>query len=174
MAAHGKVMVRSHKGLDMNSDQTWAARALDRADERFENQIQAATESANIALKALLLLNGGACLALLAFLANVVKDAGHSASAEKLVVALLAALSLFAYGAACAVGASAFGYVANRAYAESGGARTQHASHPYLRKTTKSKAWGVIAAFSNLAGIALACGSIWYFLDGVWLIQPHN
>lgn len=68
-------------------------------DRRAEAMEAAAVESANQALKALLILNGGACVALLGFLAATF---GKPDLADQ-NLALLSALRLFGWGAAMAV-----------------------------------------------------------------------
>ncbi|WP_421697535.1 hypothetical protein [Ancylobacter sp.] len=149
----------------------WARRALDGHRERKENQLLAATESANIALKGLLLLNGGAAIALLAFLANVVKEEATSAAAQKLVFSIHAAMGSLAYGAAAAVGAAMFGYLTNRAYAECIGTKHESLERPYLRETCASKLWGAVAGTLNVLGVLSAAASLYFFVIGVSGVQ---
>ena len=51
----------------------WAKRAFDRADNATEKQVEQTNQASVLALRSILILNGGACLALLSFLANTIK-----------------------------------------------------------------------------------------------------
>ncbi|MEN5300482.1 hypothetical protein ABE530_19490, partial [Brucella sp. TWI559] len=70
-----------------------------RADSLEKASIDASTEG----LKALLLLNGGACLALLAFLSAVMASSGMSPSKAKFISAATISLPFFAVAAGLSV-----------------------------------------------------------------------
>lgn len=76
----------------------------------------ASIESANIALKGLLLINGGACVAILGFLASTMSDPTNLDKA-KLTYAFIHSLLYFGSGTGLAVGASCIAYFCNSAYA---------------------------------------------------------
>lgn len=84
---------------------------------RAETLEGAAIESGNQALKALLLLNGGACVAILGFLASTLTNANSQGDGAKLTYAFVHSLSWFGSGAGFAVGASCLAYLCNSAYA---------------------------------------------------------
>lgn len=75
----------------------------------------AAIESGNQALKALFLLNGGACIALLGFLASTLNSSKPEIA--HLMQNIVSALQWFAYGVGAATLASCLAYVTNSTYA---------------------------------------------------------
>ena len=77
----------------------------------------AAVDSAHLALKSLLLLNGGACVALLGFLATVIDKAPLSDGSGHLIRASVDSLGFFAWGAGFAVLAAGAAYLTNSLYA---------------------------------------------------------
>lgn len=98
---------------DDENSAAWRAQISRRA----EMMEAAANESANVALKALFLLNGGACVAVLGFLAstfNVETNSDHAT----LVTDFIKALKWFAFGSGAAVFASCLAYLANSGYAK--------------------------------------------------------
>ncbi len=111
----------------------WANRAFDRTDNRYEMQIQAAVELTHVALKALLLLNGAAAIALLAFTANVLHAGPPTTAADEMLDKVGHALVLFACGAAAAVAASCLAYVVNRVYGVQGQKLEKSWDHPFVR-----------------------------------------
>lgn len=122
---------------EMQGDEQQDAYARERFrdhDRRAEAMEAAAVESANQALKALLILNGGACVALLGFLAATF---GKPDLADQ-NLALLSALRLFGWGAAMAVFASAIAYLCNSCYARGLMAYNKGWKWPYLSKTASS------------------------------------
>ena len=67
-------------------------------------------------MKALLLINGGACVAILGFLASTVSDPSNQDKA-RLTYAFVHSLLWFGGGAGLAVGTSCLAYLCNSAYA---------------------------------------------------------
>jgi hypothetical protein len=86
--------------------------------ERLARLEQASIDSAHEGLKALLLLNGGACVAVLGFLATTLKDA-KAGGFEGLVSGMMASLVWFSVGAGLAVLTALFSYLTNQAYVAS-------------------------------------------------------
>jgi len=156
----------------MQDTHEWAKRTFDSSDTRREAQYAAATEAANAALKALLILNGGACLALLAFLANVLDHEEVSRSAQFLVPAAISALVMFSWGAVCAVLTSGLAYLVNRFYAECLGARRRSVEHPFEHDTKASRRWLCAANGLNIAAILLFFASIGLFVAGIAQFEP--
>jgi hypothetical protein len=121
--------------------------------QRRENQFAAATKSAEIALQSLLILNGGAAVALL----SVVAALSASREADKLAPIIESAtyiLRFFAAGAGSAVIAAIAAYICNYCYAEA-----ILAPKPLWRK----------CAIGFHAGSLTACLlSIFLFCAGVW------
>jgi glutathione S-transferase len=84
--------------------------------ERISRLEEASLEAANNGLKALLLLNGGASVAILAFLAQVFGTEGGAPESAMLIREMLRSLGFFAAGAGAAVFATFFAYYANQQY----------------------------------------------------------
>jgi hypothetical protein len=102
---------------------------------------QAAMESANIALKTLIVINGGAAITILTFLGGV-------ASKEKIDVANVAPVAMtiryFAIGVALTLAAMAFSYLTNYSMAGIELSRLKTYTHPYITEgpnTPRRKWW---------------------------------
>ncbi|NTZ60051.1 hypothetical protein G6L24_06970 [Agrobacterium tumefaciens] len=128
-----------------------------RADALEKASIDASVEG----LKALLLLNGGACIALLAFLsATMGKE--HTIQKEAAFVAgATDALIFFAGGALLAVITCVFAYLANQAYSSHLRDRSYYPRH-----------WGYGHAWTR-AGLISTVGSLVCFGWGVYIIYSH-
>ncbi len=133
-------------------------------DRRAEAMEAAAIESANQVLKALLLLNGGACVALLGFLAATF---GKPDLADQ-NLALLSALKLFGWGAAAAVFASAIAYLCNSCYARGLVAYDKTWEWPYLNKSTGSTRNWTTALILNWIGVIAGATSLGLFMCGLY------
>lgn len=148
----------------------WAKRSFDQQDDRAEKQYVAAIESANQALKGSFLLNGGACIALLAFLSSTYTAQGLSTEKAQLVASIVQSMTWFALGALCSTTASAFAYLANRFYGEAASSFRKSFTHPYIFATPQSSRWGIAANIFNVAGAILGFSSLGLFLYGLILI----
>lgn len=115
--------------------------------ERFRALEAAAMEGAAQGLKALLLLNGGACVALLAFLGSTATSSSLRDEFVPLVSATAGSLIWFAAGAGVAVLACILAYWTNQAYAN-------HIINP---KNSWAKGSRLNAAASTFAIFSLAC-----------------
>lgn len=149
----------------------WQKRAFDRQDERFESQIDAAIESGHHAVKAALILNGGACVALLAFLANTMSKAPEGGDVGRLLALMIDSLSFFAAGALLAAVTAGLGYLTNLFAGESAASRSKHFEPPFIRDTTASKRWGGAYAAFAIATIATAVLSYAAFAAGLAKIR---
>ena len=123
--------------------------------DRIARLEQASLDSAHEGLKALLLLNGGACVAILGFLATTLKDA-KAGGFEPLVAAMLRSLTFFAVGAGLSVLTAVLSYLANQAYAG-------HLIDP-------KNGWGR-GDFLTATGVGLAVLSLFFFACGVHAIS---
>jgi len=121
--------------------------------ERAESLEQSSIDAASQGLKALLLLNGGACIAVLSFISSALSRETQANSL--LNKGMMQSLVFFSLGAGLAVFTSFFAYLANQAYAA------------HLREARDS--WKTGERW-NLAGIACALLSLGCFFVGVGLI----
>lgn len=122
---------------------------------RRENQLEAATKSAETVLRSLLILNGGASVALLSLLAAISTNR-EADRLQAIIASLIPALQGFAVGAGLAVLAAGFGYIANYSYAESVGYR--HGGWHWSAVT--AHVFGVVAAIGSLAAFAYGAMAI--------------
>jgi hypothetical protein len=121
----------------------------------------AAVNNGTEALKAILLLNGGACVAMLALI-------GTLATTGRLNPEMINPLVCFAAGAACSVIAGAFGYFTNLLIAGSSNTKTRHYDQPFIRETKTSNKhyfWGEITRWT---AIIIAAVGIGLFVYGVF------
>ncbi|MDW9680676.1 hypothetical protein [Sinorhizobium meliloti] len=115
------------------------------SEERFKALESAAIEAAAQGLKALLLLNGGACVALLAFVGGLATSEHVRPEFAPLVPAATQALIWFASGSGVAVLACFFAYWTNQAYAN---ALFNPQKHSWKSGTRLNIAGGTAALFS--------------------------
>ena len=123
---------------------------------RRENQFSAATKSAETTLQALLLLNGGACVALLGVVASISANKDPQ-SLKEIIESLRGSLWWFAHGAGASVLASALGYLTNYCYAESVGNR---------------RGWRYAARAFHIFSLLAAIAGLVAFFSGAWTLDP--
>lgn len=116
----------------------------------------ASIEAAGAGIKALLLLNGGACIALLGFLANVFSSASLDSDRARFFQAAISSLVWFSTGAGLSVIVSLFAYLSNQAYA------TSIAANDGERRKWWRRGWVL-----NNIGIGVAIASLLAFFGGV-------
>ncbi|MBX3493648.1 MAG: hypothetical protein KF899_11855 [Parvibaculum sp.] len=151
----------------MTGDQNdWAREVFRNHDRRAEALETASVESGNLALRSLLLLNGGASIALLGFLASIFSSDTQQHANSEVLVAFLGALGKFAWGAALAVLAASLGYLTNSAYARSLMDRPKKWEWPYIEQTDSSKRTWSHGVWLNRLTIAACLGSLALFIWG--------
>jgi len=142
-----------------------AERAHDVETEFGKNANEAALESGREALKAMILVNGGSSVAMLAFI-------GTLASKDVLPPNKLAEISSpliwFATGLILAMIASAGAYFTNLMIAGSSSRQTREYEFPFLRDTKSSKRHRFAGEIFRHLTVAAAAASIGCFGWGVW------
>jgi hypothetical protein len=136
-----------------------------------ENEIgvklgEAAVRDAQEAIRAALLINGGAAIAILAFMGAMASKGGVSLIELR---GIAKSLYCFTGGVATAAVTAACAYFTNSAYAEARFARDRTWEHPYLEKTSRSERFFKIGRRFHYAGLALAILSLIAFVVGVIL-----
>ena len=143
-----------------------AARAWDRADARYARQVAAAAQAGKLAIRAALIVNGGATLALFLFLAGGFPG-GEDAAQADYPDGIARAIRSFAVGAflaACAAGAN---FLFNQVHAAAVARARYVASYPHIRDTSASlKLRRISLAFMGLT-IGLVVVSLVFFLLGL-------
>ena len=141
-----------------------AVRAHDRNDVMLAERQKVAIESANVAIRAMLLINGGAVVALLAFLGTLESGNAEAVSLNKFV----SALRYFAYGVGFSAITAALAYVVNLLDADI--QRSMDYSYdewPFVREKKRRKQLSWIRGLLHVLAIVLAVGSLWVFFQGV-------
>jgi len=115
--------------------------------ERFKALEAAAIESAAQGLKAMLLLNGGACVALLAFVGSLATSETLQPEFAPLVKVVARSLIWFATGAGSAVLACLFAYWANQAY-------SNHLMNPGKSRWETGTRWTSVGGTCGIFSIA--------------------
>lgn len=170
----------------------WVQSVFDKHDSRANWMENAAVEAGNNALKALLLLNGGACIALLGFLSSTFSDMVDSNTAlqssvttawnlllgfensserEKLVTDIVAALSYFAWGAGFSVFGASVAYLTNSCYARGLYAMKRQWEWPFIVETKQSTREWWFGAVLNWVAVGAGVGALLCFSVGVLKVQ---
>jgi membrane protein YqaA with SNARE-associated domain len=130
---------------------------------------QFAVTAGNNALRALIIINGGAAVAMLAFIGHLV-----SAGNGKLILTLpllTAPLEWFGWGVALATLGTGFGYLTNFSLGRASGEKKFSYRYPYVAETEKSrKARKFVVGFQWCAMIATGV-SLYSFVYGMIEIQ---
>ncbi len=153
----------------MGEEHYWARRAFDRNDQQHDELLKASLDSGRDALRASLLLNGGACIALLGFLASITaREASRSSLA--LIAPAKVGLSWFAVGAFLAALGAGLAYICNSLYAGAVAEKDKRFQHPYIfsNETADRLFWW--ARFVNWATVMVVFSSYACFVLGLLLI----
>lgn len=131
-------------------------------DEARADALEKASIDASIeGLKALLILNGGASISLLAFLSTTMGKEHPIAKEAAFVSGATEALVFFSIGAGLAVVTCVLAYLANQAYSSHIRNREEYPRH-----------WGYGTAWTR-AGLISTIGSLGLFFYGVYTIWEH-
>jgi hypothetical protein len=142
-----------------------AHRAHDNSDAFHTYTNQAAIESSNIALKTLIVINGGAAIAVLTFLGGV-------ASKDKIDFATVAAVAYtiryFAFGVASAMAAMAFSYLTHYFMTGIEGSRVKNYTHPFIVDGPGTPRMRLLNRTFHIAAVAAAFLSLLLFMIGMY------
>jgi hypothetical protein len=143
-----------------------ALRAHEENRQRQTDARKAAIDSANVAIRALLLVNGGAVVALLAFIGAM--EAGESAAIS--LDSLVEPVWFFAIGTGLSAVVSALAYLVNMFDSDIISSVKLTWQHPYVEK--KPVAWWLFRSRTVVFCIAflLAVGSLVSFFLGIWSV----
>lgn len=130
---------------------------------------EAAVNSANLALRTILIVNGGAAIALLTFIGGLVSN-GKLPVGDRLIV-VTAPLNYFAWGVALATLSMALGYFTNFSATSIAVALKATWKHPYLEETKESQKWRRLYMTSILLAIGTAFGSLGLFICGMVAVR---
>ena len=142
-----------------------AERAHDLANDLGMRMNEASARDAQEAIKIALLINGGAAVVILAFIAGIVGRTNISLSDLRSVAH---SLFWFAGGIVLAGITAACAYVANSLYSANQFEQDRIWEHPYLRHNERSRRAFRWARFFNWLGFILAWISLALFIGGVF------
>jgi hypothetical protein len=147
---------------ERNSQDAKAAHAVYRSFAVDANA--AAIQLAVATLKGLLLINGGAAVAMLGFVATV---SGQNNHAQGLISQVSAPLIWFAWGVATAVAATGLGYAVMYFEAAHVHSMTFNEEKPYVWNGKSTKRFARVSGVLLIFAILVAVGSLFCFVYGV-------
>jgi hypothetical protein len=157
------------KWLEDNARQD-AQRAHDKNHEFAIKTNESAVNSANLALRTAVLINGGAAIALLAFIGGLVSN-GKLPVGDQLV-RVTSPLVYFATGVALATLAMALAYFTNYSAVSAATNMKRIWQHPFLEATPASKRWHKIYIGCIIVAVIIAFASLFAFVFG--MIEVRN
>ena len=146
-----------------------AERAHDKEDEAWHKSNDATISSATVALRTAVLVNGGAAIALLAFIGGTLNDSKVPLST--MIDQLTAPLVWFALGVVTATLAMGCMYLINFSNTMILASRTQNWESPFIRETTVSRRWRMVSRILTVVAIICSFISLGLFVYGVFDIR---
>ena len=140
-----------------------AQKSHDSASEHFEALNKFSMDAGVVAVRSLFLINGGAAIAVLAFIAQVYDGDSHLTVAD-----VANALLWFAVGVAFAALAACGTYLTNFSYSSASASRTQTWEHPFSEETRSSVFWLRAGYGFHILTILTALAALATFLIGVY------
>jgi hypothetical protein len=122
-------------------------------------------DTANLTLRTLVIINGGAAIAVLTFLGGL---AGKEKTGFGQVGVVAGSIKWFAFGVALAVFGIALAYLTNFASAGIASSQVNSWEHPYVTDGPKTKYWRRTNRSFHIAAIIVAIGSIVMFMVGMF------
>ncbi len=148
--------------------QRQAEREHDRNSDSAVKQVLAAIESGHQALRGILLINGGAAVALLAFIGAIASKDGVGSVAD-----LAESIQWFAFGVAVAAAAIGMTYLVNHSFANSLKTMQYNWEHPYVKDTPTSLRWERVGGALTVVTILTALVALGLFVNGMLNVQQE-
>lgn len=150
-------------------DRQIAERQHDKQTEFARGSNEAAINNANIALRTLVLINGGAAVSVLAFLGGIV-EANTSGLIDDLD-RMTWPVVWFAWGVALATLGISLAYVTNYCITSSIWSREHKYQHPFVDETPKSQSWTKWAICFQVLALTSAFSSLGCFITGMYSVR---
>jgi hypothetical protein len=164
-AERAEDIIREYARWMEDAKREHALRAHDREHDFFGVNNAAAIKSGEEAIKALILINGGSSVAMLAFVGALASKDQYTS--EQLRV-LANPLIYFASGVGLAGLASIMAYLSNRAIAAVSLSRLRIWEHPFVTPGPKTKRWTVTQGALVILTALIALASLASFGCGTW------
>lgn len=129
-----------------------------------EQASSAAISSAQITLRTLIIVNGGAAITMLAFAGNLLNSDDVEINAVK---ALTGPLWWFSFGVAIAILAMALAYFTIYCAATSLNNRKHSYDHPYSEDTPSSRSWRRWSDVFQVLAVLVGLVSLYFFVHGM-------
>ncbi len=149
----------------IEQNRSYAEREHDKVIDYTNRMNEAAINNANFALRTLVIINGGAAIAILAFLGSLV-SANATEYVNKLP-ALVGPLMWFVWGTALAAVAAALAYFTNFSMASSSALMDHIWEHPWTKENKDSELWSTFSVYFHFATVIAAVLSLGFFLYGM-------
>ncbi|SEG38383.1 hypothetical protein SAMN04488045_2570 [Thalassococcus halodurans] len=130
----------------------------------FRDQSRDAVESANFAIRNLFLLNGGAIVALLAFVSSLFAELSTNGILNEVIFAI----KFFAYGLIASCLTSFCSYLTNFSHASASSSTTLSLDYPFVEKTTSHAGWTRTGFVFHGLAILFAISSLSLFIVGIF------
>ncbi|MFV0297153.1 MAG: hypothetical protein ACK5JT_13655 [Hyphomicrobiaceae bacterium] len=159
--------IRAEKQRLDELNREMAVRSHDRSHALYVDTRKAAIESATVAMRAMILVNGGAVIALLGFLAALEQGNGEDIQ----ISALVTPLEWFAWGVFYAVVTTAIAYLVNMLDSDLIASNRHTWEHPFIEdgKGTRRLTWS--RTILHVIALGLAGASLFSFGKGVVTIS---
>jgi hypothetical protein len=142
-----------------------AKRAHDTNREFHDDINREAVVASNLTLRTLVIINGGAAIAVLTFLGGVAAKDRIDFTQVGLVAGTI---KWFAFGVALAVFGMALSYLTHFATASIASSMVKSWEHPYVADGPKTKAWRRTNRVFHILAVVVAIGSLFLFLVGMF------
>ena len=154
--------------LEAQARREEAQRAHDRQAQLHQTYFEAASKSAEVAVKTSVLVNGGAAVAVLGLMGAML---GKDILTVKQVADISSSLMWFASGVGAGITALAFIYLMN--YSSAARTRWQRRIYetPFVRETPRSWAMRQVYTIAHIIAVAVAVGSVALFIYGVLAVR---
>ena len=141
-----------------------ARRAHDTIDAFIDKANEAAIKSSESALRACLIVNGGAAITVLSFIANI---ASKDSAALAGLPSVAGSLGYFAWGVVASLSGYGFAYFTHYFTAGYNNSRPKYFDHPYSKDGDKTKVYSRVKNTVHIGAVLAALASISLFVWGV-------
>lgn len=148
-----------------------ADKAFEHHDQWYGRLNDAAIASGTLAVRMALILNGGASIALLAFLASIFSNGNAPENLSGLADRIVLALGSFGWGAFCAGLCSGLSYLVNRCWLSAAYHKKKSYEFPYISDTRRSWWWNFSGTLLQVCAIFAALVSYLLFVRGLMQVQ---
>lgn len=145
-----------------------AQRAHDKIDEFHDHVNEAAVRTADLALRMAMLINGGAAIAVLAFIGGLISK---DRIAPGQLPNVATSLAWFAFGAVIPVAGMALSYLTNYCMAAVASSQTKKWEHPYIEPGPRTAFWRRLNIIFHVLAFGAGLASLIFFVVGMLSVK---